>query len=105
MRDEIAWHEMVHKGGAVPRLVAMQGTFAADGRSGALSVAEPVYRHPADAQPAMVGWTPAVARLKAAAEAALGGQALNHGLIQYYRNGDDYISEHGASPFCISRLW
>jgi hypothetical protein len=96
---------MLHKGGPVPRLVSMQGTFifaspsaeADDGGPTLVAVAEPVYRHPADAQPQMDAWTPAVFRLKAAVEAALGGQALNHGLVQYYRNGDDYISEHGAT--------
>jgi len=94
----------MHKGGAVPRLVSMQGSFVygppvVDDKNSAPSlaapVAEPVYRHPADAQPPMVAWTPAVLRAKMAAEKALGGQIFNHALVQHYRNGDDYISEHG----------
>jgi len=94
----------MHKGGAVPRLVSMQGSFVYgpseshdDSSSAAsLAVAEPVYRHPADAQPPMVGWTSAVLRAKQKVEEALGGQQkFNHALVQYYRNGDDYISEHG----------
>lgn len=111
VRDEIHWREMMHKGGPVPRLVSIQGTFvfnpsAADGSGSGRpleAVAEPVYRHPADAQPRLGAWTPAVLRAKAAAEAALGGQELNHGLVQYYRNGDDCISEHGAKRHNLAR--
>lgn len=95
---------MMHKGGAVPRLVSMQGSFVYgplechdDSSSAAsLAVAEPVYRHPADEQPPMVAWTSAVLRAKLKVEEALGGQQMfNHALVQYYRNGNDYISEHG----------
>ena len=32
----------------------------------------------------------------AQAEARLGGQPLNHALVQWYRGGGDYISEHAA---------
>lgn len=51
VRDEVTWEEMFHKGNPVPRLVCMQGTIVRDANG--VDVAEPVYRHPADAQPPM----------------------------------------------------
>ena len=102
VRDEICWEQMMHKGSPVPRLVCMQGSFSdtADTKEGA----EPIYRHPADDQPQMVAWTPTVTKLKAIVEAALGGQQLlNHALIQYYRGGDDYISEHADKTLDVHR--
>ena len=52
VRSEVTWHKMMHKGGAVPRLVAMQGEFMRDGSThgSGTCIAEPIYRHPADEQ-------------------------------------------------------
>ena len=107
VRDEVNWQQMLHKGNPVPRLVCMQGTFT----SGlvASNLAEPVYRHPADDQPPMQGWSPTVARLRVAAEEALEaltGQRqppLNHALVQWYRDGEDYISEHADKTLDVAR--
>ena len=93
---------MLHRGSAVPRLVCMQGTFSYGGDYQA--AAEPVYRHPADDQPAMRAWTPTVETLRRRVEAALGHtQVLNHALIQYYRGGADYISEHADKTLDVLR--
>jgi alkylated DNA repair dioxygenase AlkB len=103
VRDEITWEEMYHKGNAVPRLVCMQGTFVQN-ESGEV-VGEPIYRHPADQQPPMCSWTPTVDILRQLVSDAV-AQPLNHVLIQWYRSGDDYISEHAdkVSDFSFSFL-
>lgn len=86
LRNEVQWQRMLHQGGDVPRLVAVQGEVAQDGSM-------PVYRHPSDESPPLLPFSPTVLMIKAKIEEHL-GHALNHVLIQFYRNGKDYISEH-----------
>ncbi|OAA35046.1 isochorismatase [Metarhizium rileyi] len=86
LRNEIQWQRMLHQGGEVPRLVAVQGEVSDDGSM-------PVYRHPSDESPPLLPFSPTVLTIKAETEKHLGHQ-LNHALIQYYRDGRDYISEH-----------
>jgi alkylated DNA repair dioxygenase AlkB len=96
LRDEVPWQTMHHAAGAVPRLVAVQGAFdPADG-------SKPVYRHPADQSPPLGAFTPAVRRVRAAAEKAVGCE-LNHVLIQLYRDGNDHITEHADKTLDIRR--
>ncbi|KAK9474602.1 uncharacterized protein V1510DRAFT_440328, partial [Dipodascopsis tothii] len=92
LMSEVDWQEMHHRGGAVPRLVAVQ-TDIADGWT-------PLYRHPADGLPRERPWTPAVDRLRQEIEQATGCK-LNHALIQQYRSGDDFISEHADKTLDI----
>lgn len=93
LRDEVQWKRMSHQGGEVPRLVAVQGEVADDGSI-------PVYRHPADESPPLFPFSHTVLAIKAAAEKCL-GHPLNHALIQYYRSGKDYISEHSDKTLDI----
>ncbi|KAI8952604.1 hypothetical protein F4801DRAFT_599777 [Xylaria longipes] len=95
LHDEVAWQRMSHQGGEVPRLVAVQGLVAPDG-------SKPVYRHPADSSPPLHPFTPAVDAVRRLVEEALGHE-LNHVLIQLYRGGDDYISEHSDKTLDIAR--
>ncbi|MFT3774461.1 MAG: isochorismatase family protein [Minicystis sp.] len=83
---EVGWNVMFHRGGEVPRRVAIQGTRTSDG-------VEPLYRHPVDEQPALQDWTPRVDAIRRAVEARV-GYPLNHGLLQLYRDGRDWIGEH-----------
>jgi alkylated DNA repair dioxygenase AlkB len=83
---EVGWSAMFHRGGEVPRRVAIQGTRSSEG-------VEPLYRHPVDGQPALVDWTPHVDAIRRAVEARV-GHPLNHCLIQLYRDGRDWIGEH-----------
>jgi hypothetical protein len=53
----------------------------------------PVYRHPSDESPPLLPFSPTVLAIKAETEKHL-GHPLNHVLIQFYRDGKDYISEH-----------
>ncbi|CAL1702963.1 unnamed protein product [Somion occarium] len=86
LRKEIKWNVMHHRGGEVPRLVAVQGEIAPDG-------SYPIYRHPADSSPPLLPFSPTVSLIRAAAEKHL-NHPVNHVLIQHYRSGADYISEH-----------
>ncbi|CAM9262472.1 unnamed protein product, partial [Ectocarpus fasciculatus] len=93
LRDEIQWNEMHHKGGTVPRLVAIQGSIGST---------VPVYRHPVDYQPDVTSWTPLVAAVKDAVQEKI-GQSMNHCLIQLYRTGHDFIGEHADKSLDIQR--
>ncbi|KAI0407744.1 hypothetical protein F4802DRAFT_620652 [Xylaria palmicola] len=95
IRDEVSWQRMSHQGGEVPRLVAVQGCVEVDG-------SKPVYRHPADESPPLRPFTPAVDEIRRIVEARL-GHPLNHVLIQLYRGGTDYISEHSDKTLDIAR--
>ncbi|AUX47320.1 uncharacterized protein SOCE26_088380 [Sorangium cellulosum] len=80
----------------VPRLVAIQGERAPDG-------AVPLYRHPADEQPELRAFTPAVDRIRREVERRV-GHPLNHCLLQLYRTGRDWISEHSDKTLDRPRL-
>ncbi|KAH7324474.1 hypothetical protein B0I35DRAFT_424269 [Stachybotrys elegans] len=95
LKDEVRWQRMSHQGGDVPRLVAVQGAISDDGSM-------PVYRHPSDESPPLLPFSPTVLAIKSEAEKHL-GHPLNHVLIQYYRDGMDYISEHSDKTLDIVR--
>ncbi|HEU4538755.1 MAG TPA: isochorismatase family protein, partial [Polyangiaceae bacterium] len=92
---EVAWGSMSHRGGEVPRLVAVQGARSPDG-------AEPLYRHPVDEQPALADFTPAVDAVRREVERRV-GHPLNHCLLQLYRDGRDWISEHSDKTLDVAR--
>ena len=95
LKKEVDWQIMGHRGGQVPRLVAVQGEMGKDGEM-------PVYRHPADESPPVLSFTPVVWNIKQEAEKLL-AQPLNHALIQLYRCGEDNISEHADKTLDIIR--
>ncbi|KAL1875413.1 hypothetical protein Daus18300_003152 [Diaporthe australafricana] len=84
--SEVHFQKMMHQGGEVPRFVAVQGELFEDGT-------QPIYRHPSDETPLCVPFTPAVEAIRTQVEDKVGHQ-VNHVLIQCYRGGNDYISEH-----------
>ncbi|KAH8785259.1 isochorismatase family protein family [Diaporthe sp. PMI_573] len=84
--SEVHFQKMMHQGGEVPRFVAVQGELLEDGT-------QPIYRHPSDETPLCVPFTPAVETIRTQVEAKV-GHKVNHVLIQCYRSGNDYISEH-----------
>ncbi|PMD65984.1 uncharacterized protein K444DRAFT_518541 [Hyaloscypha bicolor E] len=93
LRDEVRWQKMSHQGGDVPRLVVVQGEVEEDGSI-------PIYRHPADESPPLLPFSPTVSLIRAQVEKKL-GHPVNHVLIQYYRDGTDYISEHSDKTLDI----
>ncbi|KAJ4287526.1 hypothetical protein N0V88_007628 [Collariella sp. IMI 366227] len=92
--EEVSWATMSHMGGEVPRRIAVQGAVADDGSM-------PVYRHPADESPPLLPFSPTVLQIKNEIEKHLGHE-LNHVLIQHYRTGNDYISEHSDKTLDIA---
>lgn len=86
LKDEVTWQRMHHQTGEVPRLVCCQGSVEDDGSM-------PVYRHPSDQTLPIQSWTFKVDEVRKAAEEVV-GHPLNHALIQLYRGGIDFISEH-----------
>ncbi|KAI8901970.1 hypothetical protein BC833DRAFT_645684 [Globomyces pollinis-pini] len=92
LKDEVQFHEMHHQGGLIPRLIAVQGSIT-DGVS-------PIYRHPTDHLLEAVSWTPMVNKIRNQLQKSL-NQDFNHCLIQYYRGGHDFISEHSDKTIDI----
>ncbi|KAK0616691.1 hypothetical protein B0T14DRAFT_390368, partial [Immersiella caudata] len=92
---EVSWAGMSHLGGEVPRRIAVQGTVDDEGNM-------PVYRHPSDESPPLLPFSPTVLAIKTEIEKHL-GHPLNHVLIQHYRSGNDYISEHSDKTLDIVR--
>ncbi len=95
LRDEVHWLRMSHQGGEVPRLICVQGEVDNEGNM-------PAYRHPADESPPLVPFSPTMVQIKDEVEKIL-GHPLNHVLIQFYRTGNDYISEHSDKTLDIVR--
>lgn len=95
VKAEVDWQTMNHCGGPVPRLISVQGTISADGT-------QPLYRHPADEQPELVGWTPTVDLIRKELEKKL-KQEFNHALVQMYPDGEAAISEHADKTLDIAR--
>ncbi|KAM7187022.1 alpha-ketoglutarate-dependent dioxygenase alkB 2, partial [Rhypophila sp. PSN 637] len=90
---EVSWAGMSRMGGEVPRRIAVQGEVDDQGNM-------PVYRHPADESPPLLPFSPTVKAIKQEVEKHL-GHPLNHVLIQHYRSGNDYISEHSDKTLDI----
>ncbi|KAI1091208.1 hypothetical protein F5B19DRAFT_281700 [Rostrohypoxylon terebratum] len=93
IKDEVDWRRMNHQGGEVPRLVAVQGQVDEDGTM-------PIYRHPSDESPPLFPFTSTVQSIREVVEKRL-GHPVNHVLIQLYRSGNDYISEHSDKTLDI----
>lgn len=93
LKDEVQWVRMLHQTGEVPRLVCYQGNIHADGCT-------PVYRHPSDKTILITPWTHKVDAVRKLAEEVVGHE-LNHALIQLYRSGHDFISEHSDKTLDI----
>lgn len=94
LRNEVRWQKMMHQQGEVPRLVCCQGAFGEDDGS------MPTYRHPTDQTLPLLHFSPKVQVIRKQAEKIV-GHPLNHVLIQLYRSGTDYISEHSDKTLDI----
>lgn len=92
--SEVHFQKMMHQGGEVPRFVAVQGELLEDGT-------QPIYRHPSDEALLCVPFTPAVEAIRTQVDAKV-GHKVNHVLIQCYRSGNDYISEHSDKTLDVA---
>nr|GAT42606.1 predicted protein [Mycena chlorophos] len=95
LKEEVKWDVMHHRGGEVPRLVAVEGELQEDGSF-------PIYRHPADFSPPLLPFSSTVSEIRTHAESIV-GHPLNHVLIQLYRSGADYISDHSDKTIDVVR--
>lgn len=94
LKSEIQWQDMYHRGGLVPRQVAIQGSITEESK--------PLYRHPADEEPEMSLWTPTVNQIRQRVAELLDIE-MNHALIQLYRSGHDWIGKHADKTLDITR--
>lgn len=94
MKKSTKWNTMLHKGGEVPRLISIQNTDYPNCR--------PIYRHPAEAQPKSEIWNRNSEMIRHNILTYL-GLDINHALVQYYRGGTDYISEHADKTLDIRK--
>ncbi|KAF8212370.1 hypothetical protein K438DRAFT_1806416 [Mycena galopus ATCC 62051] len=95
MREEVKWETMRHRGGEVPRLVAVEGEVGPDGSI-------PIYRHPSDESPPLHPFSSTVDLIRQHVQKVL-QHPVNHVLIQLYRTGADYISEHSDKTIDVVR--
>jgi len=93
--NEVRWQKMYHAQGEVPRLVCVQGEFGADGSM-------PVYRHPSDQSMPLLHFSPTVQVIREQVEKVV-HHPVNHVLIQLYRSGQDFISEHSDKTLDVVR--
>ncbi|KAK9374750.1 uncharacterized protein V1513DRAFT_379624 [Lipomyces chichibuensis] len=90
LNNEIKWGTMYHHGGPVPRLVCIQSQLDDAGWT-------PLYRHPTDPDTSSLTVVPQFSKSVNFIRNHIQLQVkhpVNHVLIQLYRNGEDYISEH-----------
>jgi alkylated DNA repair dioxygenase AlkB len=83
---DIYYCQMLHRSSPVPRLISVQGKVDQEEWV-------PIYRHPVDVLVPLKEWKGCVKELADRLSAHF-QQDFNHVLIQYYRTGNDYISEH-----------
>jgi len=96
LKSEINFREVMHRGGKIPRLFAVQCIIENN--------REPIYRHPIDEEVKSEEMSETVLSIKDRIESLLGREHFfNHVLIQLYRDGKDNISEHSDKMLDISR--
>lgn len=95
LKADTPWTIMHNRGGPVPRLISVQfcPTKFWDAKTGDVRLFCPLYRHPADAFLPGTEYSPIIKELAEELGTIL-GKNLNHALVQYYRNGEDIITEH-----------
>jgi len=100
LNKEIQWlDDVTHLGGVLPRRFALQASITQD-ESGLETV--PLYRHPMDKYIKESPFTPTVEAIRLALETKLGCK-LNHAILQCYRDGKDYISEHADKTLDVAK--
>jgi alkylated DNA repair dioxygenase AlkB len=93
--QEIEWKEQINRGGKVPRLLSYQGAIGEYGEI-------PIYRVPTDELFQTKPFTHTIIKIKEFIEYST-KQSFNHCLIQLYRSGYDFISEHSDKTLDIFR--
>lgn len=99
IKQETSWEQMKLKGGDVPRLLSVQYTPYKNSKN--IGNKRPIYRHPHDYVLNPVIWNSVSKEVKEYVSKLLEFN-FNHALVQYYRNGNDYISDHCDKTLDIS---
>lgn len=115
VQTTVEWNQMMHKGGSVPRLIAVQGDLGSASLIEGEDIQQPLtqvsynplYRHPTDEQLTCYAYSEVVARIAAVLNAdsrltCCGKALLNHVLIQHYRDGRDLITEHADKTLDVT---
>ena len=92
IKKSFEWTTMQQKGNNVPRLVNIQYLQSDKGI--------PIYRHPIDTQPKAEPFGPISSYLAKLIKIKLGFN-VNHVLVQFYRDGNDFIGEHSDKTLDI----
>jgi hypothetical protein len=99
LNQEIEWlDDVTHLGGTIPRRFALQASITQD-ENGIETV--PLYRHPMDRYIKENPFTPTVESIRQALEKKLNCR-LNHAILQCYRDGKDFISEHADKTLDVA---
>lgn len=101
--NEINWEtDVTHLGGPLPRLFALQATITEIVNKDIIIETVPLYRHPMDKYIKELQFTPTVEKIRLQLEEKLNCK-LNHAIIQCYRSGEDYISEHADKTLDVAK--
>lgn len=95
LHDEVEWSNMYHAGDAVSRLVGVYGEILENGD-------KPIYRFPTDNEFDLKQWTNSLKTIQYRLSEVI-GYNLNHGKIQYYRDGKSWIGAHSDKTLDIER--
>ena len=97
LKDEIEWHDSENKGGLIPRKCSIQTDQIL-----ASNDIQPIYRYPIDNEPRAILFTPTVNYICDYLNKYFGVKC-NHCLVQWYRNGSDFIGEHSDKTLDIKK--
>lgn len=104
LKESTRWTQMQHRGGDVPRLISVQGQYKQhpDG-----TWWYPLYRHPADRQIECSPFDSIVQEVADVLNSKYAyllpaGKEFNHVLVQWYRDGQDLITEHSDKTLDIN---
>jgi hypothetical protein len=99
LNNEIQWlDDVTHMGGILPRRFALQATIIKDENQ---IETVPLYRHPMDKYIKEYEFTPTVELIRKTLEEKLDCK-LNHAILQCYKDGKDFISEHADKTLDVS---
>lgn len=105
LKQEIPWKKMYHAEKAVSRLVCVQGDIGKGSK--------PIYRFPNDHFFELENWSPTMRSIRDSLQERLPGKhnrygkikkhQINHGKVQYYKDGNSFISAHSDKTLDIMR--
>jgi len=103
LNQEIQWlDDVTHLGGKLPRRFALQASIDKCSEENSNLEIVPLYRHPMDKYIKELPFSPTVESIRQTLEQKCNCK-LNHAIIQCYRDGEDYISEHADKTLDVAK--